>query len=89
MTIYHRNLGHNWNVARRETNYALFGNERGDVASRPIQSWNGHTMTDTERRASWWWAMHCVETVRVRRNLCGADKRKESLTWLRYKELEA
>ena len=39
MIIYHRQLDHEWQTARKETNYALFGNERGDVVASRNLNW--------------------------------------------------
>ena len=80
MSQYHRHLDHDWQAARRETNYALFGNSRGRTVAKDT-NWCIPRMTDAERRAEWWRIKHCIATVK-------REYRAASLTWLRYKELE-
>ena len=85
MTIYHRHLDHDWQTARRETNYALFGNSRGDATYCPRPNWGGET--DGWKRTNRWWVKYVLQSTLVR--LGKHNQRKLDESWLRYAEIEA
>lgn len=87
MSQYHRHLDHDWQSARRETNYALFGNSRGDMKPSQLYNW-GPPPTREDRMAERWRLRHIYQVVNQRRNLRSFDQRKMDLAWLRFKEFE-
>ena len=90
MTIYHRHLDHEWQCARRKTNYALFGNVRGEVVVSHNLNW-GNTppwTIETLRTERWRMKSACAELA-TKHGWCGANERKAGLYWLRYKEFES
>ncbi len=88
MTIYHRHLDHDWQAARRETNYALFGNARGDTVATN-SNWCSPIATKEQRRAEWWRIKYCMAVTGFSSMKHKAGARAASVAWLRYKELEA
>lgn len=87
MSQHHRHLDHYYQAARRETNYALFGNSRGEMMQAPPTIW-GPAPTKEERRAERWRIRFICHDVSRRRGLRYFDQRKMDEAWLRYKELE-
>ena len=88
MSLYHRHLDHDWQAARRETNYALFGNARGDMKPSREHNWSGPVPTKDDNRAERWRVKYICESVARERGVKSFNQRKMDLAWLRYKELQ-
>jgi hypothetical protein len=81
MTIYHRHLDHDWQAARRETNFALFGNSRGEMVASD-NNWGNRL----EQNAAYY-ALWRRNLRRLKLNQCAdATGREYALAWLRYTE---
>ncbi|MDY0227251.1 MAG: hypothetical protein RBR38_10520 [Desulfomicrobium apsheronum] len=90
MTIYHRHLDHAWQETRRQINYSLFGNVRGDVATSRNLNWFGPNpwTIETLREERWRMKQACADLATTH-GWSGANERKAGLYWLRYKEFES
>ena len=84
MSQYHRHLDHDYQAARRETNYALFGNTRGADTYTPRPNWGGASIA--WKRMDRWWVKYALQAPVVR--LGRHNQRKMDEAWLRYKEFE-
>ena len=94
MSIYHRRLDHEWNTARRETNYALFGNAGGRDAPAKLHTGGYEALTKDEAYFALWrknvrygkLSRHYNKCQGDYASLSGDAKREYDLAWLRYRE---